>query len=252
MVFITISILSCTIAFDLINAGYERFEVRTGILKNLGKLNTDQAIQTILYNQNLKQRTQNKLKSEIFIRKQDGWHVKKRKRVLYFDAIQDTTGVIQTFRLIGDSDSLLVNAIAYRKRAISHYMVVNEKTQEGKLIQQRVYNHLGIELTDKMTIQDPPKRILVFVNGYRPTSVGHSFEDNFEDIRNKGLEYPNSSNIIYTFDRYDYWRPWNEMDIQFQKQNDFYISPAIPTEITYQSFLFAPCLQRYFYESLLR
>jgi hypothetical protein len=78
MVFITISILSCTIAFDLINAGYERFEVRTGILKNLGKLNTDQAIQTILYNQNLKQRTQNKLKSEIFIRKQDGWHVKKR------------------------------------------------------------------------------------------------------------------------------------------------------------------------------
>ena len=218
MVFITISILSCTIAFDLINDGYERFEVRTGILKNLGKLNTDQAIQTILYNQNLKQRTQNKLKSEIFIRKQDGWHVKKRKRVLYFDAIQDTTGVIQTFRLTGDSDSLLVNAIAYRKRAISHYMVVNEKTQEGKLIQQRVYNHLGIELTDKMTIQDPPKRILVFVNGYRPTSVGHSFEDNFEDIRNKGLEYPNSSNIIYTFDRYDYWRPWNEMDIQFQKR----------------------------------
>jgi hypothetical protein len=218
MIFFTISLILCSIAFDLINAGYERFEVRTGYLKYLGKLNTNQAIQTILYNQNLKQRTQSNLKSEILIRKEDGWHVKKRKRVLYFDAIQDTNGVVQSFRLSGDSDSLLINAIDYRKKAISHYMVVNEKDQEGKLIRQRIFNHVGVELTEKMTIEDPPKRILVFVNGYRPTSVGHSFEDNFEDIRNNGLEYPNSSNIIYTFDRYDYWRPWNEMDLQFQKR----------------------------------
>ena len=218
MIFTTISIALCSVAFDLINNGYEKFEIRTGYLKDLGKLNTHQAIQNILFSQNINQRNQNKLKSEILVRKDNGWYVKKRKRVLYFDLIEDTNNVLLSFRFSGDSDSIVLGSIDYKKKAISHYMVVNEKKQDGSLTKQRVFNHLGIELTDKMTIEDPAKRILVFINGYRPTSLGHSFEDNFEHIRNKGLEYPNTSNIIYNFDRFDYWRPWNEIDLKFQKR----------------------------------
>jgi hypothetical protein len=59
---------------------------------------------------------------------------------------------------------------------------------------------------------------LLFVNGYRPTSIGHTFEENFKDIQNKGLEFPDSRNLVYTFDRYDYWRPWQAIDLLFQKR----------------------------------
>jgi hypothetical protein len=70
------------------------------------------------------------------------------------------------------------------------------------------------------------KRILLFVNGYRPSSIGHSFEDNFADIRKNGLEFPNSSNLIYSYDRFDYWRPWQKMDERFEERIN-------PTEIYY-------------------
>jgi hypothetical protein len=83
---------------------------------------------------------------------------------------------------------------------------------------QKIFNHLGFDLTDKLNLEDPAKRILLLVNGYRPTSVGHSFEENFEDIKKNGLEHPNSSNLIYDFDRYNYWSPWQKMDARFKKK----------------------------------
>jgi hypothetical protein len=37
-----------------------------------------------------------------------------------------------------------------------------------------------------------------------------------DDIKQKGLEYPNSENHLFNFDRYSYWRPWSEIDLLFQ------------------------------------
>ena len=73
-------------------------------------------------------------------------------------------------------------------------------------------------LTSKFTSENQAKRILVFVNGYRPTSIGQTFEENFSDIQSKGLEFPNSKNFIYDFDRFDYWQPWNKINLLFQKR----------------------------------
>ena len=75
-------------------------------------------------------------------------------------------------------------------------------------------------------MNDPAKRILVFVNGYRPVSVSNSLEDNLKDIQKNGIEYPNSTNVLHDFDRHQYWTPWNEI-------NSLFINRINPTEIWY-------------------
>lgn len=131
---------------------------------------------------------------------------------------QDKEGKWNRLRFQASSDSLNLPVKGFSARAESHYLVFNYVDRNGAFKEQKVFNHVGIDITDKLGVDDPPKRILLFVNGYRPTSVGHTFEENFADIQKKGLEFPDSRNLIYTFDRYEYWRPWNEIDLKFQKR----------------------------------
>lgn len=204
--------------FLLINSGYERFEVKAGKLKDFQFQTVKQASKSILVNENLRHRTEKELCSELLIKKGSNWYVKKKKKVLYFDLKKDKSGEYTRFRFRKSSDSLNLKSYNISELAQSHYMVFNYLDPNGKVINQRVINHLGVEITPKLTIEDPAKRILVFVNGYRPTSIGHSFEENFKDIQLKGFEFPNTNNLIYNFDRYNYWRPWNEIDLLFQKR----------------------------------
>jgi hypothetical protein len=204
--------------FILINQGYERFEVRSGLLKDLQNLSTEEAIKKIMVNQNDQHKAENDLLSEVLINRDSTWALKKLKKVMYFEVKQDENKQWNKLKYQGNSDSLILVKHNFREKAESHYMVVNYIDEKNNYINQKVYNHLGIELTDKLLLEDPAKRLLVFVNGYRPTSSGHSFEDNFKDIQKHGLEYPNSGNMIYNFDRYDYWRPWQEIDLLFQKR----------------------------------
>jgi hypothetical protein len=113
---------------------------------------------------------------------------------------------------------LLLSTFGYYEKAESHYVVFNYLNEKNAYVEQKVYNHLGKDITAKIKLENPIKRILVFVNGYRPTSIGHSFEDNFADIKKNGLEFPNSDNMVYDFDRYDYWQPWNQINLLFQKR----------------------------------
>lgn len=215
-----------SLCFILINRGYERFEVHSGYLNYLSGQATDQAIKSLIRYKNIRHREQDDLASEILIKRENRWYVKKRRKVLYFEVTQDSLSQRSLVRFKGDSDSLNLDVHDHHSLAESHYMVFNYKDSDTSLKDQQVYNHIGINVTSKLRLQDPAKRILIFVNGYRPTSTGHSFEDNFRDIRSKGFEFPNSENMIYTFDRYDYWRPWQKIDLLFQKRIN-------PTEIYY-------------------
>lgn len=206
------------LSFILINRGYERFEVRSGYLNYLSAQSTDQAIRSLIRYKNIRHREQEDLASEVLIKRENRWYVKKRRKVLYFEVTQDSVNQRSVVRFEGDSDSLNLELHDHHSLAESHYMVFNYKDSDTSLKDQQVYNHVGMNVTSKLQLQDPAKRILIFVNGYRPTSVGHSFEDNFKDVRSNGLEFPNSENMIYLFDRYDYWRPWQEIDILFQKR----------------------------------
>lgn len=205
--------------FFLIEQQLKRYEVESGLIEDFVGLSYSDVQHAVLYNKNLERTNQEEEGSEILIQKGEHWYMKRRKKVLYFDVRKDVTGSWTLCKFRADSDSLIVSQQTYRKPAENHYMVFSYLNEDGSYDRQRIFNHRGADITEKLNLdEDPAKRILVFVNGYRPTSIGHTFEDNFRDIRAKGLEFPESSNYVFNFDRYDYWRPWQQIDIRFQSR----------------------------------
>jgi len=206
------------LVFLLVNLGYGWYEVRSGELSELTSFTTGKAIDFIAENTNEIHPSEDELSSELLIRRGNKWSLQKNRQVLYFELKEDANGNWTKAKLQHDGDSLILPALGFSEKAESHYLVFNYTDSSGAVKQQKVFNHLGIDITSKLRLADPAKRILLFVNGYRPTSVGHTFEDNFKDIRSRGLEFPDSKNLVYNFDRYDYWRPWQGMDLLFQKR----------------------------------
>jgi len=204
------------LSFLLVNLGYGWYEVKAGPVGELYTKSTFQAVRLIGRNVNYRHPFEKELSSELVIRHGRGWNMRMMRQVLYFSVTEDENG--KQLKLLTDSDSLLLPTLNFREKAESHYLVLNYTAKDGSFKRQQVFNHLGIDITDKLTIADPAKRILLFVNGYRPTSLGHTFEENFRDIQNKGLEFPDSKNLVYNFDRYDYWHPWQAIDEQFRKR----------------------------------
>lgn len=202
--------------FLLVNEGYYLFEVQSGKIDSLQGMNVRQAKLFIRANENTRRNEEHHLGSEILIKKGNDWFLEKRQRVLYFDVTKKDGKTEMRFRK--DDTELFLRTMKFRKTAQSHYFVFSYRDEDGKLMSERVFNHLGVDITEKLMLDDPAERVLVFVNGYRPTSLGSSFEENFKDIQNNGFEYKNSNNLIYSFDRYEYWRPWHQFDLKFQRR----------------------------------
>ncbi|MFT5778461.1 MAG: hypothetical protein ACI837_001417, partial [Crocinitomicaceae bacterium] len=201
-------------SFQLVNSGYSIFQVQAGELKEFNGFSIKQVRSELKKNRENPKLEEPHLGSQILVKKKDKWYLKKRRRVLYFNSVSENGS--STYRHVADSDSLKLSKMDYAELAESHYMVVNYFDSLGSLTDQKVFNHFGTDITKKLKLKDPSKRILVFVNGYRPTSLGNSFEENFNDVTKFGLEFPNSNNLIYDFDRYEYWRPWKEFDLLFK------------------------------------
>ncbi len=204
--------------FLAINEGYYMFEVHNGKIDSLKGQSLFRAEREIFHNQNLRRQAEDKIGSELLIKKSNGdWILEKRKPVLYF-TVREKNGK-RTLRFTDDSDVLYLPTLNFRpKKVQTHYFVYRYVDENEEVVEERVFNHIGVDLTDKLELEDPAERIVLFVNGYRPTSLGGSFEDNFADIQNNGLEFRNSSNVIDTDDRYEYWRPYREIDLKFAKR----------------------------------
>ena len=194
------------------------FKQISGPLKELDRLNYTDAKDELLKNEKLLHQEVQTVCSEILIKRDKSWFIKKRSKVLYFEVKLDTENRIDKMKFIASNDSIHLSSLDFHKKALGHYMVFNFINSKDSLERQEVYNHYGTDISSKLSHEDIPKRILVFVNGYRPTSIGRTFEENFSDIQNNGLEYSNSKNFIYDFDRFDYWRPWREINLLFQKR----------------------------------
>jgi hypothetical protein len=206
------------LSYLLVNLGYGWYEVRSGPIAELYRKSDFQAVRIISRNMNYRHPSEAELCSELLIRHDKGWNMRTQKQVLYFSVKEDKKGNWNKLRFQADRDSLILTTRHFSAKAESHYLVFNYTAKDGSFKRQQVFNHLGIDITEKLKIQDPANRILLFVNGYRPTSLGRTFEENFRDIQNKGLEFPDSKNLVYNFDRYDYWRPWQAIDEQFRKR----------------------------------
>ncbi|GAB5417633.1 MAG: hypothetical protein Crog4KO_26180 [Crocinitomicaceae bacterium] len=201
--------------FLLINEGYYLFEVDNGKIESLNGTSMFKTKRELFNNQNLRRNSEAEIGSEVLIKTGDSWRLEKRRPVLYF-SVQEKNGK-RIMRYQKDSDELHLSTLKFRKKVQTHYFVFRYLDRNGELTEERVFNHLGLNITEKLELEDPAERIVLFVNGYRPTSLGGTFEDNFADIRRKGLEFRNSSNVIDRNDRYEYWR-WNEMDLKFAKR----------------------------------
>jgi len=187
-----------------------------GELEELHSLPYSVAKKELLTNQKLLHEEVPSVCSEILILKKGVWDIKKRGKVLYFDVSKEND--LYSVRFSSSEDSIKLGTLGYQNIAHRHYIVFNFKDQENSIKKQIVYTHSGVEITSKFKNEDKPKRILLFVNGYRPTSIGQTFAENFSDIKVNGIEHPNSSNYIYDFDRFDYWTPWNQINLLFQKR----------------------------------
>lgn len=218
LLFTVVSTLTFS-TFYIMNSIIVRYEILEGKIHDFKGMSIENVRHEILYNNDIDRSEKPEMATEVLIKKGDEWFVKRRKRVLYFDQFKDSEGVYSIAKFNRESDSIVLPDLGVAILAPSHYFVVNRIDDDGKYENQQVYNHQGSNVTQfLLSTEEPAKRILVFVNGYRPTSLGNSLEENFRDIRERGVEYPNSKNMIHNFDRYDYWRPWREIDLKFEKR----------------------------------
>ena len=202
----------------LVDLGYSWFEVKDGIIQYYHNKNQQQVLDLLFLNEHPRKIEERNVGSEIIVHKGNDYYLSQRKKVLYFKMNVDEKGKPLHLQFVAHSDQLKTSLVEKPIKAESHYLVLKIHSKSGKWLKDKVYNHLGVELTDKLTLDDPPKRILLFVNGYRPTSLGGSFEENFSDIMKNGLEFPNSVNRLFTEDRYNYWHPWMKIDDLFKSR----------------------------------
>ena len=202
--------------YPIINLGYKQYEILNGKIDELKQLNVENAINTVGYNSNEFSNFEPKSYSENFFRKKQEWFKKRSNKVQWFEGVIDGSNKLVQLKHTKSSNSFRFNQTTIY--ATNHYMILKLKDSNNKVIKTKIYNHLGIDLSNKLTLKDPAKRVLLFTNGYRPTSLGGDFKSMLGDIENHGIEYPNSSNILYPFDRFNYWHPWKKIDEKFAKR----------------------------------
>ena len=152
----------------------------------------------------------NKTYWEVYTKARKTWKMKRLKNVLYFKVIQDEKGRVQSKRFLYDSYQL--NIKNFKGKAQTHLFVNKIFSAQGEFIKEEVFNYAQVNITNKFVEADPVRRILIFVNGYRPVANGGTPEQALMRIGNNGVEFPNSQNILFPSDRYDYWRPWGAFD----------------------------------------
>lgn len=218
--FLILGVLSLTgITFSSINSILAQYEIYDGVVPDFRNLQAQEVRRQILYSNDIRRSALPEMASEVLIKRGEDWVVKRRKRVLYFDLHQDSSGIYSIGRFNRESDSIIIEYQGIAMLAPSHYFIINRIDENSNYESQMVFNHQGNNVTRLLNFsEEPAKRILLFVNGYRPTSLGNSLEENFRDIRERGVEFPNSKNMIHNFDRYNYWRPWREIDLRFEKR----------------------------------
>lgn len=205
-------------SFFLGNFILDQFKQVSGPIKEFDGFTSNEVQYNLVNNVQLKHEDSPHNASEILIQKKGKWVIKKRMKVLYFEVRKDKKGEWKSLRFLDNKDSLILKKNNYAEKALTHYVVFNYTEKDGTISKQQVYNYAGDYINSKFELEDIPKRIVLFVNGYRPTSVGKTFEDNFEDIKKYGLENPNSKNLIYNFDRYNYWEQWGQINLMFQNR----------------------------------
>jgi hypothetical protein len=95
-------------------------------------------------------------KSQVFRQIHSSWYAQREDRVLYFDIKPNNQA-----RFMFSRNVLELTTIPFRKRTQSHFVVFRYRNKGNRIIDEKVYNHMGFDLTKKLLLPDPAKRILV-------------------------------------------------------------------------------------------
>lgn len=224
-VFFTIQIVT----FLAVDYYYDSSYMKSVYLKDLKGYKLED-LKSALSSKNLfLEKPAKKYLNQCFRKEGRDWKATRENKVLYFELKKNNDKCIGKF--VDSKNKLILKPdLNFKKKFIRDadcpYIVFSFYDEGNKLIKNEVYNLQGKNITSRLMINDPAKRILVFVNGYRPVSVSNSLEDNLKDIQKNGVEYPNSKNVLYNFDRHQYWTPWNEI-------NNLFINRINPSEVWY-------------------
>jgi hypothetical protein len=227
-----ISVLIVVLTYYAVDYYYENSYLRTVRLPDFKGMTVDEVEDKLNDEKLFLEKKVNRPLNQVFLCKDKDWVSVKHHRVLYFRVKKiGETGDIGEGKFLGSREKLLLHNKSKRreiliKKVSCPYVVFHVYDENNEFLYDKVYNFKGYDLSKKLHLEDPAKRILVFVNGYRPVSISNSLEDNLRDVQKSGIEYEDSKNVLYNFDRYKYWTPWNQINHLFAKRIN-------PSEIWY-------------------
>lgn len=205
------------LSFPWGNTLLDKFTLLHGPLPELNNKSYAETKYSILYNTDFRKQSAYTSRTETLIQTGDTWQFKSPKKVLYFDIRTSKKGE-KILKYNTSSNQLILKSDSLLEDVQNHYIVFSSYDLNDSIEKQEVYTYDGKKLENISDPTNPARRVLVFVNGYRPTSTGQTLKENFSGIQEKGIEYPNSTNHVYTFDRYEYWERWREINLQFQNK----------------------------------
>ncbi len=188
---------------------YKKRFFNSSSYSQIGNLDTKQFIHHLTANNSVVNQQATHAYWETYVKRNNKWEMKRLKYVLYFE-VRKSQGKVVSMKFIYDSDRLKIKS--FQGKAQTHLIVYKVIDAQGRFVKEEVYNYAKVNITQKFAEQDPARRILVFVNGYRPVANGGTPEEALMQIGNNGVEFPNSSNVLMASDRFDYWRPWGNFD----------------------------------------
>ncbi|MFM7386819.1 MAG: hypothetical protein ACKO5L_01525, partial [Bacteroidota bacterium] len=192
---------------------YKRWFFGASNYASLGNISRSNFINHLNNSNRVVDQAANHLFWEVYIKDRNHWKMRRMKKVLYFSVVVDSLGRKKSIRFTHDANMLRWEN--YRAEAQTHLLVYAFYDTKGSLLRTSVFNYADVDITAKFKQADLGKRILVFVNGYRPVSTTGSADDALSSIGKNGLEFSDSKNICYTEDRFNYWRPWGGFDQRF-------------------------------------
>ena len=188
---------------------YKKRFFNSSSYSQIGNLDTKQFIHHLTANNSVVNQQATHAYWETYVKRNKKWEMKRLKYVLYFE-VRKSQGKVVSMKFLYDSDRLKIKS--FQANAQTHLIVYKVIDAQGRFVKEEVYNYAKVNITQKFAEQDPARRILVFVNGYRPVANGGTPEEALMQIGNNGVEFPNSSNVLMASDRFDYWRPWGAFD----------------------------------------
>lgn len=164
-------------------------------------------------------RENTRTRCQLYRKENNKWYTQKAFPVLHFQL--ETNGKLI---YLYDKRTVQFHPDSSRVKPWSQLVVIHRESQNGK-DSIEVFQIENKQLAPLQLRPERAKRIVLFVNGYRPVSSDQDPEKALQALNSKGLEHPRSKNLIFKSDLFNYWPKEKFIDplvVKFQADQTFY------------------------------